>query len=83
MEASDDNLKRLCMPSLFSDRSVMWVYDPEPPTSSWFWWFWPQRIRVFSRRDVPGVMYASVPMIGLMPFAVACFQNSYAPNMLP
>ncbi len=28
-------------------------------------------------------MYASVPMMGLTPLAVACFQKSYAPNMLP
>ena len=62
------------MPSVVSDRSVMCVYAPEPDTSSPP--PLPQRTRVLSPRWVPGVMYASVPMIGLMPASVACFQKS-------
>ena len=34
-------------------------------------------------RLVPGVTYASTPMIGFTPAAVACFQKSYAPNRYP
>ena len=36
-----------------------------------------------SKRDVPGVTYASMPMIGLIPAAVACLTKSYAPKTLP
>ena len=52
----------------------MCVYAPEPDTSSPP--PLPHRTRVLSPRWVPGVMYASVPMIGLMPASVACFQKS-------
>lgn len=40
-------------------------------------------MRVLSVRCVPGVRYASVPMIGLIPASVAVRQKSKAPNMLP
>ncbi len=40
-------------------------------------------MRVRSPRCVPGVMYASVPMMGFTPAALACFQKSNAPNTLP
>ncbi|MDF2573468.1 MAG: hypothetical protein K0S05_380 [Agromyces sp.] len=62
------------MPSVVSESSVMWVYAPEPDTSSPP--PLPHRTRVLSLRWVPGVRYASVPMIGLMPASVACFQKS-------
>src|ERR1700709_2468488 len=83
MDASEERRKRLCMPSLFSARSVMCVYAPEPATSSEDCVLVPHLMRDLSPRAVPGVTYASVPMMGLMPAAVAFCQNSYAPNMLP
>src|SRR5690554_939025 len=81
MEALDESRNRLCMPSVVSDSRVMWVYAPEPETSSPP--PLPQRTLVLSLRWVPGVRYASVPMIGLIPASVAVFQKSYAPKTLP
>ena len=49
----------------------MCVYAPEPETSSSFWSGLPHRTRALSARCVPGVTYASMPMIGLMPASVA------------
>ena len=69
------------MPSVVAASRVMCVYAPEPETSSPP--PSPQRIRVLSLRCVPGVRYASVPMIGLIPASVAVRQKSNAPNMLP
>ena len=69
------------MPSVVAASIVMCVYAPEPETSSPP--PSPQRTRVRSVRWVPGVRYASVPMIGLMPASVAVRQKSKAPNMLP
>ena len=59
----------------------MCVYAPDPDTSSPP--PSPQRTRVLSERWVPGVRYASVPMIALTPWACDCFQKSNAPNVLP
>ena len=55
----------------------MWVYAPPPDTSSPLEASAPPHFtRVLSERCVPGVMYASVPMIGLTPCAFAARQNS-------
>ena len=59
------------MPSVVSESSVMCVYAPEPETSSSFCSGVPQRTRALSERCVPGVTYASMPMIGLMPASFA------------
>ena len=79
-EASDEARMRLCRPSLFRASSVMCVYAPRAETSSCSWPCWPNRTRVWSNRLVPGVTYASMPMIGLIPAAVALDQKSNAPN---
>ena len=65
-DASDDSLNRFRSPVAFSATIVMCVYDPLPETSSAFWLGSPHRTRLVSNRD-PGAMYASTPMIGLMP----------------
>ena len=49
----------------------MCVYAPEPATSSSFWSGLPQRTLALSARCVPGVTYASMPMIGFTPTSVA------------
>ncbi|CPU66955.1 Uncharacterised protein [Mycobacteroides abscessus] len=79
-DASDDARNRLCRPSLSFASSVMCVYAPRAETSSDSCPCCPNRTRVWSNRLVPGVTYASTPMIGLMPFACARDQNSNAPN---
>src|SRR6266536_1418631 len=81
MDARLASRNRLCIPAVDSASRVMWVYAPPPETSSS-----PpsaQRTLVRSYRLVPGVTYASMPMIGFTPAPVACFQKSYAPNTLP
>jgi len=45
--------------------------DPAADTSSFFWCGSPQVMRRLSCRE-PGAMYASMPMIGFTPAAVAC-----------
>ncbi len=70
MEASDDSLNRFRRPVAFSATIVMWVYEPEPDTSSDFWLRSPQSTRLVLNRD-SGAMYASMPMIGLIPNFVA------------
>lgn len=75
--------KRLWRPSLLRAHNVMCVYEPRAETSSPAWLASPQRTRVESNRDVPGVTYASTPMMGFTPAAVACFQKSYAPKRYP
>ena len=62
---------------------VRWVYAPLAETSSSFWCASPHFTRVLSKRLVPGVTYASTPMIGLIPALVALFQKSYAPKRNP
>ncbi|OQM80770.1 hypothetical protein B0E55_03599 [Rhodococcus sp. 66b] len=54
----------------FSATIVMCVYAPLPETSSDFWLRSPQRTRLVLKRD-SGAMYASMPMIGLMPALLA------------
>lgn len=79
-DASDVARNRLCRPVLFLASSVRCVYEPPAETSSSFCSGVPQRTFVRSNRLVPGVTYASSPMIGLMPAAVAFDQKSNAPN---
>src|SRR6218665_2238806 len=83
MDARLESRNRLCMPSVLSESRVMWVYEPEPDTSSSPLAPLPHRTRVLSVRWVPGVRYASVPMMGFTPCRVAFFQKSNAPNILP
>ena len=71
------------MPAVSSASRVMCVYAPDPETSSSFWSGLPQRTRVRSVRCVPGVTYASMPIIGFTPWAWAADANSNAPNVLP
>ena len=69
------------MPSVVSAHMVMWVYAPPPDTSSRE--PSPQRTRERSVRCVPGVRYASTPMMGLMSWALAWRQKSKAPKRKP
>lgn len=80
-EASELARKRLCRPSLLRAHIVRCVYAPRAETSSDSWPFSPKRTRVWSKRLVPGVTYASTPMMGLMPAWVALDQKSNAPKM--
>ncbi len=75
-------MKRLCRPSLFRAQMVLWVYAPDAETSSFFWCGWPHRTRLVLVRE-SGATYASMPITGVMPAAVACLWNSAAPYMLP
>ncbi len=70
MDASDDSLNRFRRPVAFSATMVMCVYAPLPDTSSDFWLRSPHSTRFLSNRD-SGAMYASMPMIGLMPAFLA------------
>ncbi len=63
------------MPSVVSASSVMCVYAPAPETSSSFWPGSPHRTGCLRPRW-SGATYASVPMIGLMPAALAFDQKS-------
>ena len=63
--------------------SVMCVYAPRAETSSDAWCASPHRTRFWSNRLVPGVTYASTPMIGLIPWFLAFCQKSNAPNRYP
>ena len=59
---------------------VMWVYAPPPETSSS-----PPSAhltRFFSNLD-SGATYASIPIIGFTPAAIAFLLNSYAPKTFP
>jgi hypothetical protein len=69
------------MPWVVSASSVMWVKAPPPDTS-----LGPpsaQRTRLRSYRDVPGVRYASMPMIGFTPAFFAFSWNSQAAWRFP
>ena len=61
----------------------MCVYAPRAETSSDAWCASPHRTRFWSNRLVPGVTYASTPMIGLIPWFLAFCQKSNAPNRYP
>ncbi|SKU66758.1 Uncharacterised protein [Mycobacteroides abscessus subsp. abscessus] len=50
-EANDDSLNRFRSPVAFSATMVMWVYEPEPETSSDFCPGSPQKTRLVSNRD--------------------------------
>ncbi len=49
----------------------MWVYEPVPETSSLRCCGSPQKIGRLSKREA-GATYASMPMIGVTPAALAC-----------
>ena len=70
IEASEDSLNRFLTPVEFSATIVMCVYAPLPETSSDFWLRSPHSTRFLLNRD-SGAMYASMPMIGLIPAFVA------------
>ena len=71
------------MPSVLWLHIVMCVYAPEPETSSLFCSGVPHATRDLSLRWVPGVTYASSPMIGLTPAAFAAFEFYNAAKVLP
>ncbi len=63
-------MNRFRRPVAFSATIVMWVYAPLPETSSDFWLRSPHSTRLVLKRD-SGATYASMPMIGLMPWFFA------------
>lgn len=68
-DANDDSLNRFRRPSAFS-ASIVWCrYAPEADTSSDFWSGVPHNTRFLLNRE-SGAMYASIPMMGLIPAAV-------------
>lgn len=65
-----DSLNRLCRPVLFRAQSVLWLIRPPPETSSRFWLGSPHWTFFLWNRD-SGAMYASMPMMGVTPAAIA------------
>ncbi|CAO0826263.1 hypothetical protein SMICM17S_04866 [Streptomyces microflavus] len=73
--ASEESRKRLCSPVLFDAQIVLWVYPPDPDTSSRFWCGCPHCTLRLCLRD-SGATYASMPMIGVTPALVAEWKKS-------